>query len=170
MARRQRSKDQDPVRRARQALIDVLNRAEASKDDERIASAAKAVLATHGSAQEPEDKEPAELSNQANWLPEEREVLRQIIVATKTLQNRVRVRLGLEEVPIRKSLLEPEQPPGPPRVYTLTEPAPAKPTAEEQIAALIKPEVVEPETDPFEGYDANEEQEYLPPRFITRKS
>ena len=100
---------------------------------------------------------------------EERQEVRDLLLGYQLLRNRVLKRLGREELPVPQHLYERLMPPGPPREYALTTPAPPKPepVAENPIAVLTTPTVEE--VDPFGGCDANRDCESGPPRFITRR-
>lgn len=150
--RRPQSQKTDPLAVARQAMVDVLERARASRDDDRILAAAKSVLA-HATKEPGPTQTDEDLDIETLTLPEKKE-LHDIIVAVKVLKNKVRARQGRELLPIPEPFKEPEPPRVLPPQWYPPQPAPRpKVEAEDAEAPASKPI----EVDPLDDYIAGEE-------------
>ena len=159
--RRPQNQETDPTAIARQAMVDVLERAKASRDDDRILAAAKSVLAhaTKEPAQTDDDRARGYTLDEMNL--EEQQELRDIIRTVKLHQNKVRQRLGREQVSVPAYLFEEVKAPEPPRVlppqWYPPQPAPRpKVEADATAAPASTPVAVDPLADYIAGEDDEE--------------
>jgi hypothetical protein len=111
--RSQSGQASDPSALARQAMLDVLDRAKASRDDDRILAAAKSVLSAHGATADLDEaarkkKERGDLIIKSATR-EERNEMRDLISRVKAIKAQVARRISLE--PEDDTPLRHEEPP-----------------------------------------------------------